>query len=101
MDRLPVTSVLVQMTGALILAAGVPSAFETGDFAVITVGYVVMRLAMVAQWHPEHIVERYGLFTLIVLGESVLAATTAVQQAYTSGTTRSGRFVVRGGDEGH
>jgi low temperature requirement protein LtrA len=30
-------------------------------------------------WHPEHIAERYGLFTIIVLGESVLAATSAVQ----------------------
>ena len=30
-------------------------------------------------WHPRHIAERYGLFTLIVLGESVLAATLAVQ----------------------
>ena len=26
-------------------------------------------------WHPHHIAERYGLFTLIVLGESILAAT--------------------------
>ena len=26
-------------------------------------------------WHPGHIAERYGLFTIIVLGESVLAAT--------------------------
>jgi low temperature requirement protein LtrA len=31
------------------------------------------------RWHPEHIAERYGLFTLIVLGEAILAATTAVQ----------------------
>ncbi|MFC1412499.1 low temperature requirement protein A [Streptacidiphilus sp. N1-12] len=30
-------------------------------------------------WHPEHIAERYGLFTLIVLGETVAAATVAVQ----------------------
>lgn len=29
-------------------------------------------------WHPGHIAERYGLFTLIVLGESVLAASNAV-----------------------
>ena len=28
-------------------------------------------------WHPRHIAERYGLFTIIVLGESVLAATIA------------------------
>jgi low temperature requirement protein LtrA len=32
-------------------------------------------------WHPEHIVERYGLFTIIVLGESILAATVAIQVA--------------------
>jgi low temperature requirement protein LtrA len=29
-------------------------------------------------WHPHHIAERYGLFTIIVLGEGVFAATTAV-----------------------
>jgi low temperature requirement protein LtrA len=137
---------LVQIAGALILAAGVPEAMDGGDFAVITVGYVVMRLAMVAQWlraagsdpphrrsalryavgiavlqvgwvlrlflpegpgyagflvlvaaelaipiwaeraapttwHPRHIAERYGLFTLIVLGECVLASTLAIQMA--------------------
>ena len=32
-------------------------------------------------WHPGHIAERYGLLTIIVLGESVLAATNAVQVA--------------------
>jgi low temperature requirement protein LtrA len=32
-------------------------------------------------WHPRHIAERYGLFTIIVLGESVLAATVGVQAA--------------------
>ncbi|MFI8348082.1 low temperature requirement protein A [Streptomyces sp. NPDC085596] len=32
-------------------------------------------------WHPHHIAERYGLFTIIVLGESVLAATLAIQAA--------------------
>jgi low temperature requirement protein LtrA len=137
---------LVQIAGALILAAGVPDAMEGADFAVITVGYVVMRLAMVTQWlraaaadpphrrsslrfaagivavqvgwvlrlflpegpgyasflvlvaaelaipiwaeraaptswHPRHIAERYGLFTLIVLGECVLASTLAIQAA--------------------
>jgi low temperature requirement protein LtrA len=137
---------LVQIAGALILAAGVPQAMAGGDFAVITVGYVVMRLAMVTQWlraagsdpphrrsalryavgiavlqvgwvlrlflpeglgyagflvlvaaelavpiwaeraapttwHPRHIAERYGLFTLIVLGECVLASSLAIQTA--------------------
>ena len=32
-------------------------------------------------WHAEHIAERFGLFTIIVLGESVLAASTGVQSA--------------------
>ncbi|MGH9139289.1 MAG: low temperature requirement protein A, partial [Acidimicrobiales bacterium] len=139
-------AVFVQMAGVLILAAGVPRAFDERDFTVVVAGYVVMRLALVAQWlraaaghpdgrtcalryatgifvcqigwivllaaegsvwavgfallaaaellvpvwaeragatawHARHIAERYGLFTIIVLGESVLAATLAVQQA--------------------
>jgi low temperature requirement protein LtrA len=36
-------------------------------------------------WHPHHITERYGLLTLIVLGESILAATVAIQSALASG----------------
>ena len=36
-------------------------------------------------WHPEHISERYGLFTLIVLGECVEAATVAMQSADSPG----------------
>ncbi|WP_406861444.1 low temperature requirement protein A [Streptomyces sp. HUAS MG47] len=34
-------------------------------------------------WHPHHIAERYGLFTIIVLGESVAAATVAVKSGVT------------------
>ena len=36
-------------------------------------------------WNPSHIVERYGLFTIIVLGECVLATMTAVQEAFEAG----------------
>jgi low temperature requirement protein LtrA len=36
-------------------------------------------------WHPHHIAERYGLFTIIVLGECVLAATTAIKTAVVAG----------------
>jgi low temperature requirement protein LtrA len=151
-DALYRLAVLVQLTGVLILAAGAPRAFEERDFGVATLGYVVMRLAMVGQWlraaashpdgrrcalryaagiaavqvawvarlalpdgpgiagflvlaavemaipfwaesagrspwHPGHIAERYGLFTLIVLGESVLSATVAVQVALDSTTS--------------
>jgi low temperature requirement protein LtrA len=32
-------------------------------------------------WHPHHITERYGLFTLIVLGESLLASANAIIEA--------------------
>ncbi|MER5969241.1 low temperature requirement protein A [Streptomyces sp. NPDC002055] len=32
-------------------------------------------------WHPHHIAERYGLFTIIVLGETIAASTTAVRSA--------------------
>lgn len=135
---------LVQIAGVLVLAAGVPKAFNL-DLTVGVTGYVIMRVAQVGQWsraaaedpprrpaalryavgvalvqlgwalrlgvsgtlghvlfvvlalldlaipiwaeydvrttwHPIHMAERYGLFTLIVLGESVLAATAGVQQ---------------------
>lgn len=54
-------------------------------------GFVVLALAELAvpavaerahtsSWHPHHIAERYGLFTIIVLGESVAAATVAVNE---------------------
>ncbi|WP_018351767.1 low temperature requirement protein A [Longispora albida] len=140
----------VQIAGALVLAAGIPRAFDDGDFLVVVIGYVIMRIAIVSQWlraarsdpprrttairyaagvaimqalwvaflfapsswalplfvlfvglellvpvlaertepttwHPHHIAERYGLFTLIVLGESVLAATLAFQGAIDAG----------------
>jgi low temperature requirement protein LtrA len=140
---------LLQIGGALVIAAGIPAAFEHYNFTTVVIGYVIMRVAMVAQWarvarqhpagrptalryavgiaacqigwvlrlalpqpwgwigfgvlaaaelavpawaelrgpptswHPGHISERYGLFALIVLGESVAAATIAVQSAST------------------
>ncbi|MFE9557815.1 low temperature requirement protein A [Streptomyces sp. NPDC006703] len=140
-------AVLVQITGSLVLAAGVTRAFQEGDLRVITLGYVLLRTALAAlwlraarsdtgrrrtalrfatgvtacqvgwigllfapvsaqlagiivmiiaelsvpvwaqaagmtPWHPHHIAERYELFTLIVLGESVAAATAAVRSAF-------------------
>jgi low temperature requirement protein LtrA len=38
-------------------------------------------------WHPHHIAERHGLFTIIVLGESVLAVSLGLQAI-----TAAGRF---------
>ncbi|WP_328582345.1 low temperature requirement protein A [Streptomyces sp. NBC_00370] len=53
----------------------------------LIVGAAEMLVPVVAErrhatpWHPHHIAERYGLFTLIVLGETMSAATVAVQSA--------------------
>lgn len=152
---------LVQIAGALVLAAGIPRAFDEADFTIPTIGYVVMRLALVAQWlrvaysdrahrrtavrfavgvglvqvgwvarlalpdpwltpaffvlavgdlavpaaaeraggttwHPRHIAERYGLFTIIMLGESVLAATFAIQAAVTDRRAGPGLVLLAG-----
>jgi low temperature requirement protein LtrA len=43
-------SVLVVMTGALVLAAGVPRIFDQRDFTLAIIGYVIMRIALVTQW---------------------------------------------------
>jgi low temperature requirement protein LtrA len=145
--------VFVQIAGALILAAAIPAFFDGRDLTIGTFAYVVMRLALVAQWlrasagdpahratarryaigvalvqiawigrlylppglqmpgfgvlvlaelavpmwsermgmtpwHPHHIAERYGLMTIIVLGESILAATGSMQAAVETGYGR-------------
>lgn len=137
---------IVQMAGVLVLAGGIEPAFSDADYTLPILSYVVMRLAMVAQWlrasrsdpsfrrtaqtyaagipavqtlwllqlalpeppgrimlvlligvevaipviaemrgttpwHPHHITERYGLFTLILLGESLLATSNAIIEA--------------------
>src|SRR5919107_589938 len=41
---------MVQMAGVLVLAAGVPAAADHADYGVVTVGYLIMRMALVAQW---------------------------------------------------
>jgi low temperature requirement protein LtrA len=148
-------AVFVQITGALILAAGISRMFEIrGPAIAVIAGYVVMRLALVAQWlraaagdparrpttlryaagitavqacwislafvprlwvpgfltclvfelavpvwaerhaltpwHPHHIAERYGLLTIIVLGESILSSTVAVQSVLDAGHALGG-----------
>jgi len=63
----------LQLVGFLVLAA-----------LELAVPVWAERVSM-TPWHPHHIAERYGLLTLIVLGESMLAATLAVQGALASG----------------
>ncbi|HET9631387.1 MAG TPA: low temperature requirement protein A [Terrabacter sp.] len=38
------------MAGSLMLAAGIPDLFDTGQSALVVSGYAVMRFAMVAMW---------------------------------------------------
>ncbi len=143
---------MVQMTGVLVLALGLPAVFhsiDNGEYLdnrVVVAGYVIMRIAMVAQWlraarsdsrsrgvalayagfiataqvgwialaivdvplvvfcvlalalyllefggpllaerrftstgwHPHHIAERYGLLTIIALGEVILGSVASI-----------------------
>ncbi|MFD7440953.1 low temperature requirement protein A [Streptomyces sp. NPDC059909] len=41
----------------------------------------IAERTMATSWHAHHIAERYGLFTIIVLGETILAATVTVRSA--------------------
>lgn len=139
---------MVIMGGALVMASGITAFFESTDLTLMVVGYVIMRLAMVAlwlraarhdlagrrtalwyaagfaiaqaywvallfaqplsgllfyvlfalgatlelsvpaiaerqgttPWHRHHIIERYGLLTIIVLGETLLSGSMALRQ---------------------
>jgi low temperature requirement protein LtrA len=74
-----VLRLVLSETGAL------PSLTQVPFFA----GLAVLELAVprwaeritATSWHPHHIAERYGLFTIILLGESVLAASRGVAGA--------------------
>ncbi|MFL6266276.1 MAG: low temperature requirement protein A, partial [Actinomycetes bacterium] len=41
---------LVQIAGVLVLAAGVSQAFEHGNYLVVWLGYLIMRVAMATHW---------------------------------------------------
>lgn len=57
-----------------------PWFFLLGVAAEISVPVWAER-AGTTPWHPHHIAERYGLFLIIVLGETVLSTTFAIQEA--------------------
>ncbi|MGC0331396.1 low temperature requirement protein LtrA [Streptomyces sp. SAI-170] len=65
--------------GLLLLPeGGRPWVFLVMAVAELCVPVYAERQAQTA-WHPHHIAERYGLFTIIVLGETIAAATVAVK----------------------
>ena len=155
-------AILIGIGGALILAAGVPDAFTARNFAEVTLGYVVMRFALVSLWlraarsdpprrgtalrhaagvivlqigwvilllapdplglvgflllavgelavpiwaehtlptpiHREHIAERYGLLTIIVLGESIVAVSLTIQSVVSDLTDSLDLIIIAGG----
>ena len=66
-----------------LLRLTLPGAWGLVGFAVLALGEVAVPIFAerrgYTSWHPEHIAERYGLLTLIVLGECVLGTTVAFQ----------------------
>lgn len=40
---------------------------------------MLYRHSLRINWHPRHIAERYGLLTIIVLGEGVLGVSNSIQ----------------------
>ncbi len=70
---------------------------SAGALLAIFVGLVACELLVPVwaerrrgtNWHPHHIAERYSLFTIILLGESVLAASNGVAHALESGLSVS------------
>ncbi|WP_413092625.1 low temperature requirement protein A [Streptomyces phaeochromogenes] len=75
--------------GVLVCQAGwvglvlLPEAGRPWLFLVMAIAEMCVPLVAEREfstvWHPHHISERYGLFTIIVLGETIAAATIAVK----------------------
>ncbi|ERB50495.1 membrane protein [Rhodococcus sp. P27] len=73
--------VIVQ-AGWIVLLLMPASAWIPGFFVLMIAELAVPAIAErnhQTPWHPQHIAERYGLFTIIMLGETIAAATIAVQ----------------------
>jgi low temperature requirement protein LtrA len=68
-----------------VLRLAMPEGWAMASFLVLVLAELAVPIwaerAAPTSWHPRHIAERYGLFTLIVLGECVLASSLAIQTA--------------------
>jgi low temperature requirement protein LtrA len=80
----------ILQVGWIVLVLAAPPWFVLGFMGLFAIELVVpvwaQRTAR-TPWHPEHITERYGLFTIIVLGESILSASLAVTSLTVAGLT--------------
>jgi low temperature requirement protein LtrA len=79
-----------------------PHSLELPAFSLGVVGELLVPVwaerAGVTPWHAHHIAERYSLFYIIVLGETVLSTTVAIQQALTAHDLHAGLIsVIAGG----
>ena len=63
----------------------VPSEFRSAAFIALMLAELAVPILAEYRnrlpWHPHHITERYGLFTIIVLGEGLLGASNAIIEA--------------------
>src|SRR5262245_32073443 len=93
-DALYRVTTLVQITGALILAAGVPRAFDHDDLIVFVIGYVVMRLALVSQWVRAAIADPERRTTAIRFAVGVMLVQAAwVAQLWIPGNLKIATFL--------
>lgn len=65
---------MVQMIGALVIASGIPKVFSQGDFSIIIIGYVIMRIVLLLQWlrAVQYDPERKGTIYRYVIGIAVI-----------------------------
>lgn len=89
-------SVLAQVLW--VVGAALPHVAGAAVFALalgveLTTPVLAVRRSPDRVFHPGHIAERYGLFTIIVLGESILAITVGLRAAVEASTIGPGVLV--------
>lgn len=76
----------------------VPEDLGLTAFVVLVIGEIAVPVIAESRsttlWHPHHITERYGCFTLILLGESLLASSNAIIEAFHGDEAGHGSLIV-------
>ncbi|MCU1390009.1 MAG: low temperature requirement protein [Ilumatobacteraceae bacterium] len=95
-----VAALVVTQTG-WILRLSLPASWGYASFVFLVLVEIAgpfwaERRDGMTSWHPEHIAERYGLFTIIVLGECILSAFVAIDTAIGSGGISARLMVIAG-----